>query len=411
MAGKGFTVKKDWDNPIAHAMPESARVPAELRIGSVAVAPATVLAPMAGVTDTVFRRFIRHASLFTAQSPDSISVDAEVTNQQSGCGLLMTEFTSADGLSRMRESKRKRYLTFYDDEHPIGAQLFGSNAETLAEAARIVEDTGFDLVDLNLGCPAKRVVGCNGGSGLLRDLPKIGEIFHQVRKAVSIPFTVKFRLGWNDSQIVCVELARMAEQEGLCSVALHARTREQGYTGQARWEWIAAVKQAVSIPVVGNGDIRTPEDAAAMIAQTGCDAVMIGRAAPSNPWIFRQIAEYTATGSYTRPTEQDRYRMIRTYFQMLLDEAEASQSQPRDARHGETAGKMKQFASWFTHGVTGGSKLRQQIFMSKTGSAVLEAVDAFFEARLNASGTEESIADSEPIPAEAFPEEALACGD
>ena len=181
----------------------------------------------------------------------------------------MTEFTSADGLSRMRETKRRRYLTFYDDEHPIGAQLFGSNAETLADAARIVEETGFDTVDLNLGCPAKRVVGCNGGSGLLRDLPKIGEIFRAVRKAVTIPFTVKFRMGWNEKQIVCVELARMAEAEGLNAVALHARTREQGYSGQAQWQWIAAIKQAVKIPVIGNGDIRTPEDAAAMVAETG----------------------------------------------------------------------------------------------------------------------------------------------
>jgi nifR3 family TIM-barrel protein len=390
MSGKGFTVKKDWDNPKEHAMPEGARVPAEVCIGSVRVAPATVLAPMAGVTDTVFRRFIRHASMFSsAGEPGSESIEAEVTNTQSGCGLLMTEFTSADGLSRMRESKRKRYLTFYDDEHPIGAQLFGSNAETLAEAARIVQDTGFDTVDLNLGCPAKRVVGCNGGSGLLRDLPKIGEIFRTVRKAVSIPFTVKFRLGWNDSQIVCVELARMAESEGLNAVALHARTREQGYTGQARWEWIAAVKQAVGIPVVGNGDIRTPEDAAAMVAQTGCDAVMVGRAAPSNPWIFRQIAQYTATGAYDRPTVEDRYRMIRAYFQMLLEGAEASQSQPRDARMGETAGKMKQFASWFTHGVPGGAKLRASIYQAKTGAAVLEQVDAFFTAQMT-SGADEA---------------------
>src|SRR5665213_2526897 len=355
MAGKGFTVKKDWDNPIEHAMPEQARVPAEVRLGSVTVTPATVLAPMAGVTDTVFRRFIRHASLFSSaapQDPSPDSIDSEVTNAQSGCGLLMTEFTSADGLARMRETKRRRYLTFYDDEHPIGAQLFGSNPETLADAARIVEETGFDTVDLNLGCPAKRVVGCNGGSGLLRDLPKIGEIFRAVRKAVSIPFTVKFRMGWNDKQIVCVELARMAESEGLNAVALHARTREQGYTGQARWEYIAAVKDAIRIPVIGNGDIRTPADAAAIVAETGCDAVMIGRAAPANPWIFRQIAQYTATGSYERPTMEDRYRMIRDYFMMLLEEGNPSGSR-------EVIGKMKQFASWFTHGVPGGAGLRK----------------------------------------------------
>ena len=407
-------MKKSWDNPREHAMPEGVRVPAEVRLGTVHVAPATVLAPMAGVTDTVFRRFIRHASQFSGQGSvvsgqkaESTSVDSVITNERSGCGLLMTEFTSADGLSRMRETKRKRYLTFYDDEHPIGAQLFGSNAETLAEAARIVQDTGFDLVDLNLGCPAKRVVGCNGGSGLLRDLPKIGEIFRAVRQSVTIPFTVKFRLGWSDDQIVCVELARMAEAEGLNGVALHARTREQGYSGQARWEWIAAVKQAVKIPVTGNGDIRTPEDAAAMVAQTGCDAVMIGRAAPSNPWIFRQIAQYTATGSYEKPTGDDRYRLIRTYFQMLLDEAEASQALPKDARIGETAGKMKQFASWFTHGVAGGAKLRAAIYQAKTGAAVLEQVDAFFAAQASTGAGFGAEGESDDGPE--MPEAALVC--
>jgi nifR3 family TIM-barrel protein len=315
----------------------------------------------------------------------------------------MTEFTSADGLARMRETKRRRYLTFYDDEHPIGAQLFGSNAETLADAARIVEETGFDTVDLNLGCPAKRVVGCNGGSGLLRDLPKIGEIFRAIRKSVTIPFTVKFRMGWNEKQIVCVELARMAEAEGLNAVALHARTREQGYSGQAQWQWIAAIKQAVTIPVIGNGDIRTPEDAAAMVAETGCDAVMIGRAAPANPWIFRQIAQYTATGGYDRPTMEDRYRMIRAYFEMLLVEVEATKDLPRDARMGDPAGKMKQFATWFTHGVPGGAKLRGAIYQARTGEAVLGEVERFFT-----SGPGDGV-ELDDARDGAFPEDALVC--
>jgi tRNA-dihydrouridine synthase B len=413
-------VKKFWDNSkgsgeramcgadtlVRQAAPLQP-VPESLSIGGVQIAPATVLAPMAGVTDTVFRRFIRNLG---------------------GCGLIMTEFTSADGVLRKKDQKAKRYLHFYEDEHPISAQLFGSDPQVMAEAARMVEGLGFDLVDLNLGCPAKKVVKCNGGSGLLRDLPAIGKIFEAVRAAVKIPFTVKFRAGWSDDEIVCVELARMAESCGLAAVALHARTREQGYSGQARWEWIAAIKDAVKIPVIGNGDIRTPEDACAMVAQTGCDAVMIGRTAPSNPWIFRQIQQYCAgmenkhvgtaalgcpverrstgfdVGSeldgqesglrpdgqpraavptwplsetsaaskpYDEPTEADRYQMIRTYFQMLIEEELP-----------DAVGKMKQFASWFTHGVPGGAALRKAIYESKSAVEILGRVEEFFEARL-----------------------------
>jgi tRNA-dihydrouridine synthase B len=393
--GEVKTVKKFWDNsngacgagapardlltPSNHGAPATKPVPPTLKIGTVTISPATVLAPMAGVTDTVFRRFIRNLG---------------------GCGLIMTEFTSADGVLRKKDQKAKRYLHFYEDEHPISAQLFGSNPQVMAEAARMVEGLGFDLVDLNLGCPAKKVVKCNGGSGLLRDLPAIGQIFEAVRAAVTIPFTVKFRAGWNDEEIVCVELARMAEDCGLAAVALHARTREQGYSGNARWEWIAAVKDAVKIPVIGNGDIRSPGDACAMVTQTGCDAVMIGRTAPSNPWIFRQIEQYCARMNreghdfscaendnlvkaalaaeenrgahpYDEPSETDRYEMIRTYFQMLIEEELP-----------DAVGKMKQFASWFTHGVPGGAALRKEIYESKAAPEVLSRVEDFFETRL-----------------------------
>src|SRR5258707_400542 len=255
----------------------------------------------------------------------------------------------------------------------------------MAEAGRLVEGLGFDLVDLNLGCPAKKVVKCNGGSGLLRDLPIIGEIFKSVRAAVKIPFTVKFRAGWDDDNIICVELAKMAEDCGLSAVALHARTRAIGYSGQARWEWIAAIKDAVKIPVIGNGDIRTPEDACAMVTQTGCDAVMIGRTAPSNPWIFRQIEQYSAhVGTaalgcpaeqrsaavsdklYDQPTEADRYEMIRTYFRMLIEEELP-----------DATGKMKQFCSWFTHGVPGEAGLRKTIYEAKAAPEILARVEEF----------------------------------
>ncbi len=318
----------------------------ELRIRNVALRPAHILAPMAGITDTVFRRFIKRLG---------------------GCGLIMTEFVSSEGMLR-RNFRSQRYLYYTEEERPISAQIFGADPGHMADAARQIEDLGFDLVDLNLGCPAKKVVKC-GGSGLLRDLPLLEKILCAIRSAVTIPFTIKFRSGWSDEEIVAVALARLAEDCGVEALAVHPRTRLQGYSGRARWEIIQQVKQAVRIPVIGNGNVVKPQDALALREQTGCDAVMIGRAAASNPWIFRQLSEFFKTGACREPADADRYELIRTYYAMLVTEEIPG-----------ALGKMKQFASWFTHGVRNGTELRRQVQSARETHEVLDRVNVFFAA-------------------------------
>ncbi|MGA2812375.1 MAG: tRNA dihydrouridine synthase DusB [Candidatus Acidiferrum sp.] len=322
-------------------------LPASFQIRDLTIRPAAVLAPMAGVTDTLFRRVIRGLG---------------------GCGLLMTEFTSSEGITRSA-AKTLRYLYFQEDEHPITAQLFGANAKVMADAAKMVEDLGYDGVDINLGCPAKKVVKC-GGSGLLRDLPGLEEILRAVRAAVAIPLTIKLRAGWDETSIVAVEVAQLAESIGVEAVAVHPRTRAQGYTGSADWKLIAAVKQSVKIPVIGNGDIHTPLDAERMFAETHCDAVMIGRAAATNPWIFRQMQQYAESGRFDLPTDEDRHRLLSGYYRQITA-----------AHLPDGVGKMKQFACWFTHGVGNGTELRRIVHAARTPSEVLDSVEHFFAHR------------------------------
>ena len=305
----------------------------ELNIGSVKITPNLALAPMAGVTDSSFRRLIKELS---------------------GVGLIVTEFISVEGITR-GNMRTHRMMKFLPEERPLSIQIFGYDDERMVAAAEIIEEAGADIVDINCGCPAKKVVNGGGGSSLLRDLPQLEKILRRVRRAVSIPVTMKIRTGWDDSTINAVEVARIIEDCGANMVAIHGRTRTQGYSGRADWDVIASVKRTVSIPVIGCGDITTPEQALQRLDESGVDGVMIGRGAIANPWIFRQTAETMQGRQVYQPLLAEKQRVLHRYYELLRDEL------PERA----LSGKLKQMCGYFTHGLAGGARLRERVFHSQ----------------------------------------------
>ncbi len=318
----------------------------ELFAGHVRISPNLVLAPMAGVTDSSFRRLIKELS---------------------GVGLIVTEFISVEGLTR-GNMRTHRMMKFLAEERPLSIQIFGYDSERMVAAAEIIEEAGADIVDINCGCPAKKVVNGGGGSSLLRDLPQLEKILRSIRRAVSIPVTMKIRTGWDHASINAVEVARIIEDCGGNMVAIHGRTRMQGYSGRADWDVIAAVKRAVTIPVVGCGDITSPEMAIERLNETGVDAVMIGRGAIANPWIFRQTAELMRGETPYQPPMAEKQTVLHRYNELLRDEM------PERA----LAGKLKQMCGYFTHGLAGGARLRERVFHSQSIDEIFDQIDQYF---------------------------------
>jgi nifR3 family TIM-barrel protein len=317
-----------------------------LRFGSLALETPLVLAPMAGITDPQFRLILRRIG---------------------GVGLVTMEFISSEAI--VRGNKRTRRLMRYvPEERPISIQIYGSRPEAMAEAATLVAEIGADACDINMGCPANKVLqGCSG-CALMGDLDLARSIVRAVRAVLPIPLSVKFRLGLNDDRKNFLELARICEGEGVDAVALHARTAKQMFSGQASWDEIARLKEHVSIPVIGNGDVHTAFDALRMLRETGCDGVMIGRASMKNPWIYRQAADLLAGRAPYEPTLDDRRDVIRAHFEMVTKEEE-----PVFALH-----KLRTFTGWYTHGLPEGKHLRARIGELDTVAAFMAAVENYF---------------------------------
>ncbi|HET9223105.1 MAG TPA: tRNA dihydrouridine synthase DusB [Roseiflexaceae bacterium] len=321
-------------------------LPAGYQVGSLTISPNITLAPMAGVTDSIFRRMVLGIG---------------------GCGLVSSEMTNAASISP-KALKRHHLLDYLPEERPIAMQLSGNDPDLVASAAQVVESLGPDIIDINCGCPSPKVTGGGHGSALLRDLPKMSRLLKAVRAAVGLPITLKFRAGWDEGSLNYLDTARVAEDAGVAAIALHPRTREQGYTGQADWSRIAEVKRAVSIPVLGSGDVKDAADALDRLRQSGVDGVMIGRGAMANPWIFLQIAQLRRGEPIFEPTPADKRDLLLRYLEMCLAEMPDRLA----------LNKLKQLIGQFSVGLPGSAALREAVHRSTAAADAHEHIERFF---------------------------------
>ncbi len=328
-----------------------------LKIGPLAFQNEVILAPMAGITDSPFRKIVK----------------------EFGPGLLCGEMVSAMALHY--NSKPTRGLLKFDPvERPLSLQIFGSDPEIMAEAARTIAATDIDIIDINMGCPVPKVVKNGEGAALLNNLPLAEAIIKEVVASVKIPVTVKCRLGWDHHHIVAPELARIAEKCGAAAVAVHARTRDQFYQGKADWEQIRAVKQQVSIPVIGNGDINTPQTALKLLEETGCDGVMIGQGCLGRPWIFRQAVAYLQQGKLEpEPSFADKMAVIFRHLDLQVQHS------------GEERGikEMRKHFGWYLKGLPGAARIREKINQVASLDTVKEVLEQFFLANKSAGEIKE----------------------
>ncbi len=312
--------------------------------------PPLILAPMAGITDHVYRLMLRRIG---------------------GVGIVTMEFISSEAISR-GNARQLRKMVFSDEERPLSIQIYGSDAERMAAAADIVEALAPDVCDINMGCPANKVLKGCAGAALMGDPELARAIVRTVRRRLSIPLTVKFRLGLDDGRRNFLEIGRICEGEGAAAVAMHGRTARQMYNGRADWAQIGQLKRALTIPVIGNGDVETADDAVSMLAQTGCDGVMVGRATMKNPWIFRQIADRLAGRAAREATLPERRDLMLAHFRAI----EAAAHDGREMLH-----KLRTMTGWYTRGLPNGRALRVRISELADGAQFRAAVEEFFESQ------------------------------